>query len=134
MMESSMLYGPMTPGFTAKQVTALAGVPYQTIHLWAKTGFIVPSVSQASGRGTERVYSFLDIVALRIAGELRRAGIPTRALKNVVRFLRERELLEDPDTKLAVVGWDVFIAKANDPISELGHLTRRSRNQTGYPL
>src|ERR1035438_6970559 len=65
----------VTEGYTAKQVTAITGVSYQTLNHWARTGLVEPSIAQAAGSGSERIYSFRDLIALKLAGELRKNGV-----------------------------------------------------------
>ena len=50
----------------------------------ARTKFIVPSIAEAQGTGTERRHSFSDLLALRVARELREAGVSTQKLRRVV--------------------------------------------------
>jgi DNA-binding transcriptional MerR regulator len=108
----------MASGYTAKQVTRITGIAYQTLHLWAKSGLIPPSIAPAAGRGTERVYSFQDLVALRVAGELRKSGISTRHLQQVVQHLRQHEFLENPmaEAKLVVAGKDVLMVRSKEEL------------------
>lgn len=95
--------------FSAGQASRVTGVPYRNIDHWARTKFIVPSISDASGTGTERRYSFDDLVALRVARELRQAGVSTQALRRIVEFLKAKKGLRNPlaETRLVVVGSDV---------------------------
>ena len=104
---------PMRVGFTPKQVTRLTGVPYSTLNLWAKNGLVQPSVAAGTGSGSERVYSFSDLVALRVAFALRKAGVTTRSLERVVQFVRENEGIEKPlaESRLVVSGRDVLIVR-----------------------
>jgi DNA-binding transcriptional MerR regulator len=103
----------MQVGFTPRQVTRLTGVPYSTLNLWAKKGLIRPSVSEGAGSGSERIYSFSDLVALKVAFELRKSGVTTRSLEKVVQFLRENEGLEQPlaAARLIVSGRDVLVVR-----------------------
>ena len=100
-------------GFPARQVTRFTGVPYSTLNLWAKNGLVPPSVDSGTGTGSERVYSFSDLVALKVAFELRRAGVSTHSLKKVVQFLREHEGMEKPlsEARLVVSGRDVLVVR-----------------------
>ena len=109
-------------GFTPRQVTHLTGVPYSTLNLWAKNGLVQPSVAAGTGTGNERIYSFSDVVALKVAFELRKAGVTTRSLKKVVQFLRKTEGLHQPlaNARLVVSGPDVVVVKnTNELISAL---------------
>jgi DNA-binding transcriptional MerR regulator len=111
----------MKIGFTPRQVTRLTGVPYSTLNLWAKNGLVQPSVAPGTGTGSERVYSFSDLVALKVAFELRKSGVTTSSLKKVVKFLREDEQMETPlsEARLVVTGRDVAIVREGDIVSVL---------------
>ena len=92
----------MRETFSAGVASRAAGVPYRTLDYWARSRFIVPSGRQASGIGTERRYTFDDLVALRTARELRMAGISTQALRRVVRFLKRHDI-EKPLSELRLI-------------------------------
>lgn len=108
-------------GFTSRQVTHLTGVPYSTLNLWAKNGLVQPSVAPGTGTGSERIYSFSDLVALKVAFELRKSGVTTSSLKKVVEFLRENENMEKPlsEARLVVTGHDVAIVREGELVSVL---------------
>jgi DNA-binding transcriptional MerR regulator len=105
----------LTEGYTAKQVTAVTGVSYQTLNLWARNGLVEPSIAQAAGTGTERVYSFRDLIALKLAVELRKGGVSTRALRKVIDFLRGNVGLESPfsEARLVVTEIDVVLVRSS---------------------
>ncbi len=113
--------GPVEIGFTARQVVKVTGLPYSTLNLWAKTGLVQPSVSPAKGTGTERVYSFSDLVALKVAFELRKSGVTTSSLKKVIEFLRQQSHMRKPlsETRLVVTGRDVAIVERGELVSVL---------------
>ena len=113
---------PPTEGYTAKQVTAVTGVSYQTLNHWAKTGLVEPSIAQAAGTGSERIYSFRDLIALKLAVELRKGGVTTRALRKVIDFLRHSDGLESPlsEARLVVTDKDiVLVGSSKELISAL---------------
>ena len=99
----------------------LTGVPYSTLNLWAKNGLVEPSVAPGTGTGSERVYSFTDLVALRVAFELRKSGVTTSALKKIVKFLRQNEQMDKPlsQARLVVRGHDVAIVREGELVSVL---------------
>jgi DNA-binding transcriptional MerR regulator len=91
----------------------LTGVPYSTLNLWAKNGLLHPSIDAGIGSGSERIYSFSDLIALRVASELRKSGVTTRSLRRVIEFLRQNESMEAPlaEARLVVTGRDVVLVK-----------------------
>jgi DNA-binding transcriptional MerR regulator len=81
----------------------------------------VPSIADARGTGSERKYSFSDLLAFRVARELREAGVSTQSLRRIIDFLRTRKGLTNPfaECRLIVTGSDVQIATSNKMMSAL---------------
>lgn len=75
-------------GFTARQVCKITGVEYSTLDYWARTEFITPSLAEANGSGTRRLYSFLDLIAIKVAVSLRSNGVSLQKLRAVVAYLK----------------------------------------------
>ena len=88
---------------------------------WDQSSFIKPSIRRSSGKGTDRIYNFRDIVALRVAWKLRRAGISLQALRSVVAHLQQREGLDSPLSEifLASDGSDVFEMRGDEVLALL---------------
>jgi DNA-binding transcriptional MerR regulator len=107
-----------TDSFSTGDAVRITGVSFRNIDYWARTRFIVPSIEEAKGTGTERKYSFSDLLALRVARELREAGISTQSLRRVVEFLRTRRGLTNPlaECRLIVTGSDVQVATSHERI------------------
>lgn len=61
------------------------------------------------------MYSFQDLVALRVARDFRKAGVSVKSLENVVQFLRDKKRLKNPlaEVRLAVAGGDVLVVGSN---------------------
>ena len=97
----------------AREVIRLTGIPYSTLNLWARTGLLVPTVARATGSGTERIYSLGDLVAIRLAMELRHCGASTKSIKQVIDFLRnlEPDHSVPADARLVVTGADVVLVR-----------------------
>jgi DNA-binding transcriptional MerR regulator len=57
--------------FTAAEVQRLTALSARRLQYWDETDFIRPSVASRLGRGWPRLYSFQDLVQLRVAGQLR---------------------------------------------------------------
>jgi DNA-binding transcriptional MerR regulator len=75
-------------GFGVAAVLRLTHVSYRNLDYWARTGLVRSSIRQAAGKGSRRVYGFEDLVALRLVGTLRQAGIPLQAIRRAVRYLQ----------------------------------------------
>ena len=117
-----------TEGFRIQQVEQLTGVDRRTLDYWDLSGFVHPSIRRATGKGSLRLWSFEDLVALKVAGQLRRAGISLQALRKVIMHLRARGV-EQPlaGTYLVSDGKDVYEAHGNAAVSTL-----RQPGQAGF--
>lgn len=60
-----------TLAFTTQEAQRLTGLTPRRLQYWDETGFITPSIAARQGRGSPRLYSFRDLVQLRIAAQLR---------------------------------------------------------------
>ncbi len=110
-------------GFPVDVAAKLCGVSEVTLDNWARRSkFLVPSVP-APRRGVSKRYSFRDLVAIRVAGELRAAGISVAALHRVVKYLRARKGLTAVEalasTQLVTDGHDVYEVTGDQSISAL---------------
>jgi DNA-binding transcriptional MerR regulator len=108
-------------GFTSRQAARISGVPFFTVDYWDRSKFLKPSIARSSGRGRGRgrLYSYADLLRLRIARDLRERHVSLQTLRHVVRRLGERstgllgaryvyvgrhvELAEDFDQLLAIL-------------------------------
>jgi DNA-binding transcriptional MerR regulator len=97
-------------GFPTHLASQLTGVTPRTLLNWCTRDFLKPSVSPGrTGPGGERMYSFRDLVAIRVADDLRSRGIDVRYLHPAVDYIRKREGLDldgvvPPDTFLVSEG------------------------------
>lgn len=78
--------------FTSGEAAALTGIPYDRLDNWARTGFIRPSIVRAEGKGSKRVYSFADLMVLRVVNTLRNMGIQKNRLEKVIYQLAKLNL------------------------------------------
>src|SRR5881275_3229125 len=69
------------PGYRAPQVKDIVGISYRQLDYWARTGLVRPSIRDAGGSGTQRLYSFQDLLQLKVIKKLLDAGIALQHLK-----------------------------------------------------
>ncbi len=78
----------MKIGYTSKEVCKITGISYRQLDYWDSSGFVQPSVAKAKGTGTARMYSFVDLVCLRTARQLRDSGISLQKIRKSVGYLK----------------------------------------------
>jgi DNA-binding transcriptional MerR regulator len=79
---------PAASGYRGPTVSNLVGISYRQLDYWARTGLVTPSVRPADGSGSHRLYSFGDLVELRIIKRLLDAGISLQRIREAIRYLR----------------------------------------------
>ena len=57
-------------GFRGPQVCSLVGITYRQLDYWARTNLLRPSISEARGSGTQRRYSYRDLLELKVIKRL----------------------------------------------------------------
>jgi uncharacterized protein (DUF433 family) len=88
-----------TGAYTADRTSALSGVPKSTIHYWARTELLLPSVSVSK----VKLWSYADLMALRIIYWLRQqktaatgAEVPKTSMRVIRRALTRLRALQEP--------------------------------------
>ncbi len=81
---------PEDAGFRGPVACSAAGITYRQLDYWARTGLVTPGIRSAGGSGTQRLYSFRDILMLRVVKNLLDAGISLQQIRRAIDHLRSR--------------------------------------------
>ncbi len=108
-------------GYRAPQVCSLVGITYRQLDYWARTGLIKPSVQTAQGSGTQRRYSFTDIVQLKVVKRLLDAGMSLKKIRSAMSILREQLAGNNPLTNVTLLsdGATIFAAHSADEVVDV---------------
>jgi DNA-binding transcriptional MerR regulator len=93
----------MIDGYRAPQVCNLVGISYRQLDYWARTGLITPSVQQASGSGSQRLYSFPDVVQLKVVKRLLDAGMSLKKIRKAMEILSAELASDSPLTDVTLL-------------------------------
>jgi Predicted transcriptional regulators len=74
--------------YNSKEASRIAGVSLRQIQYWDERGFIRPSVKAARGRGSKRLYSFHDLLCLKVMKDLTHRGLSLRKIRRCLQPLR----------------------------------------------
>jgi len=75
-------------GFRGPQVCTIVGITYRQLDYWARTNLLRPSISDARGSGSQRRYSYSDLVQLKVIKRLLDAGISLAQARRAIECLR----------------------------------------------
>ena len=78
----------MMDAFNSETARRLTGLSHRQLDYWDRTHLVKPSVREASGRGSARLYSFGDLVQLRVVKVLRGHGLSLQKIRKSLNYLR----------------------------------------------
>jgi DNA-binding transcriptional MerR regulator len=106
-------------GYRGPSACAAAGITYRQLDYWARTGLVEPSVRPAYGSGTQRLYSFRDVVVLKIVKRFLDTGVSLQNIRAAVRHLSERGFQDLERTTLMCDGATVYECTSPDEVHDL---------------
>ena len=110
---------PSDAGYRGPTACNAAGITYRQLDYWARTGLVEPTVRGARGSGSQRLYSFRDILLLKVIKRLLDAGISLQQIRTAVQFLRERGTDDLTRVTLMSDGASVYECTSNDEVIDL---------------
>lgn len=115
--------GPAPPderaGYRGTVACAVAGITYRQLDYWARTDLVQPSIRSASGSGTQRLYSFTDILVLKVVKRLLDAGISLQNVRSAIGHLRSRGVADLAQITLLSDGTTVYECTSPEEIVDL---------------
>lgn len=75
--------------FDSKTASRIVGVSLRQLQYWDEQNFIRPSAKAAEGRGTKRLYSFNDLVCLKVVKDLAERGFSLQMIRRCLRPLKQ---------------------------------------------
>jgi DNA-binding transcriptional MerR regulator len=110
---------PEDMGYRGPTACAAAGITYRQLDYWARTGLVEPSVRPAYGSGTQRLYSFRDVVVLKIVKRFLDTGVSLQNIRTTVQHLRERGFQDLERMTLMSDGATVYECTSPDEVHAL---------------
>ena len=76
-------------GYSGKEAASIVGITYRQLDYWARTSLVRPSFADAKGSGSRRLYSYRDLLELRMVKKLLDAGIKLENVRKAFTYLRD---------------------------------------------
>lgn len=106
-------------GYRGPIAQRAAGITYRQLDYWARTGLVEPSVRNATGSGTQRLYGFRDVLVLKIVKRLLDTGVSLQQIRVAVEHLRERGVEDLAQITLMSDGASVYECMSADEVIDL---------------
>src|SRR4051812_22615212 len=121
----------MDEGFRGPQACAIVGITYRQLDYWARTGLVRPEVRDAKGSGTQRLYSFRDLVHLRVIKNLLDAGVALPKIRKAIRYIADELKTPLENVTLMSDGNSIYAATSD---TEIVDLLRKGQGVFGIAL
>ncbi|WP_290226289.1 MerR family transcriptional regulator [Corynebacterium confusum] len=106
-------------GYRVPIACQVAGITYRQLDYWARTNLVNPSIRTARGSGSQRLYSFRDVLVLKIVKRLLDTGISLQNIRLAVDSLRDRGVNDLAELTLVSDGKTVYECRSNDEVIDL---------------
>jgi DNA-binding transcriptional MerR regulator len=105
-------------GYRVPDVCKIVGISYRQLDYWTRTGLVRPSVRDARGSGTQRLYSFQDLALLRIIKKLLDTGVSLQQVRKAIGTLRA---LKEPEVGTTIVsdGTRIYAVESPEAVVDL---------------
>ena len=111
-------------GYRGPQVCKIVGITYRQLDYWARTDLIRPSIADARGSGTQRRYSYRDLVELKVIKSLLDGGVSLQSARRALEYLRDHLGDDIASANLVLNGSGSIVVRSD---GELIDLVRRGQ-------
>lgn len=106
-------------GYRGPVACSAAGITYRQLDYWARTELVRPSLRNAAGSGSARLYSFRDILVLKVVKRLLDTGVSLQQIRTAIEHLRERGVDDLAQITLMSDGASVYECTSTDEVIDL---------------
>jgi DNA-binding transcriptional MerR regulator len=118
-VQGTLFDGNPEIGYRGPIACGASGISYRQLDYWARTGLVEPSVRAAQGSGSQRLYSFRDILVLKVVKRLLDTGISLQQIRAAVHHLRARGTDDLAQVTLMSDGVSVYECTSPDEVVDL---------------
>ena len=106
-------------GYRGPIACSAAGISYRQLDYWARTGLVTPTVRGAKGSGSQRLYSFRDVLVLKVVKRLLDTGVSLHNIRTAITMVRARGVADLAEITLLSDGASVYECTSQDEIIDL---------------
>jgi DNA-binding transcriptional MerR regulator len=106
-------------GYRGTSAAAACGITYRQLDYWDRTGLVQPTVRGATGSGSQRLYSFRDILVLKLVKRLLDTGVSLQQIRVAIEQLRVSGISDLARITLMSDGARVYLCTTQDEVIDL---------------
>ena len=106
-------------GYKGPTACAVAGITYRQLDYWARTKLVEPTLRPAAGSGTQRLYSFADVLVLKVVKRLLDTGVSLQNIRSAIEHLRAQGIEDLSTLTLVSDGASIYECRTDNEIIDL---------------
>ena len=106
-------------GFSGKRTAEIVDITYRQLDYWARTDLVRPSLAEASGSGSRRLYSYRDLLELKVIKSLLDAGIRLEQVRKVFAYMRNSLGEDVASANLVIDGSNSVLVNTGEELIDL---------------
>ena len=106
-------------GFSSTRTTEIAGITYRQLDYWAREDIVRPSLTKASGSGSRRLYSYRDLLELRVIKTLLDSGIKLQQVRKGLDYMRDQLGEDVTSANLVISGTSSVVVNTGEELIEI---------------
>jgi DNA-binding transcriptional MerR regulator len=106
-------------GYRGPTACQIVGITYRQLDYWARTGLVVPTLPDAQGSGSKGLYSFTDVLVLKVVKKLLDAGVSLQNIRSAVEHLRAHGVHDLAGITLLSDGVTIYECRSPEEIVDL---------------
>lgn len=106
-------------GYRGPIACKAAGITYRQLDYWDRTGLVSPTIRGAAGSGSQRLYSFRDILVLKVVKRLLDTGVSLQQIRVAINQLAAHGVDDLAEITLMSDGASVYKCTSNDEVIDL---------------
>jgi DNA-binding transcriptional MerR regulator len=106
-------------GFSGRRAAEIVGITYRQLDYWARTDLIRPSLVDANGSGSRRLYSYRDLLELKVVKNLLDAGIRLESVRDAFAYLRDHLGEDVASVNLVIQGRQSVLVRSGEELVDL---------------
>ncbi len=103
-------------GYSGTRTAQIVGISYRQLDYWARTDLVRPSLADAQGSGSRRLYTYRDLLELKMIKNLLDAGLKLESVREVFKYLREHLDVDIAAAHLVIEGSQVVLCQGDQLI------------------
>ena len=106
-------------GYNSKRTAEIAGITYRQLDYWARQDIVRPALTKASGSGSRRLYSYRDLLELRVIKTLLDSGIKLQQVRKGLDYMRDQLGEDVTSANLVISGTSSVVVNTGEELIEI---------------